>query len=193
MTGRFRASRPGCSSQPTTRLESDTEGPLSGSRSGRISRCGSHPGQGQGSAWDGLHWGCLEPPSASLVFPPWQTKLAQNSCFQEGFSVLSDLWPTGHHSQLAPGVHLLLCLLSLISRPSVNASSGLRSFLHFLVASRGRRPQTEAPGREEANPLLRILALCKARAPGPFVCNGCDQAAFLPGDLDLNCQQWARG
>lgn len=81
MTGRFRVSRPGCPSQPTTPLEADVRGPS------RVSRCGSHPGQGQGSAWEGLSPGCLEPPSASLVFPPWQSKLAQNSHLQEGFSM----------------------------------------------------------------------------------------------------------
>lgn len=47
MTGRFRASRPGCSSQLTTPIEAGARTPWQSTAAIRVSGSVSHPGQGR--------------------------------------------------------------------------------------------------------------------------------------------------
>lgn len=105
-------SSPDSSSQPTV----PTEGPVAGHSSLRISRCESHQGQGQGSAYrTGCPWGVLSP-----HLPAWLALLGwlKTPTSRKVSACIPDLWPTGHHSRLAPSFLLFLCLLSLSPDPS---------------------------------------------------------------------------
>lgn len=142
MTGRFRASSPGCSSQPTTPIEADVRGPWQRTAAVRVSGYVSHQGQGPGSAHrKGCPGGCPEPPSASLACPPWPTESwLKTPTSRKASKCFPYLWPAGLHFS-GSGFSLVSLPLVPVSRALVNASTGFYSFLHLPVASRGRRPK----------------------------------------------------
>lgn len=196
MTGRFRASRPGCSSQLTTPIEAGARTPWQSTAAIRVSGSVSHPGQGPGSAnRKGCPWRVLSP-----HLPAWFALLG---LLKAG----SQLPPSGRlqHASLMCGQ----LATTLSGRPVFPCFSACRPCLQTLaecicrtlllpaIPSGQQRapPQTlrhQGGNRQEST----FLDPGSVQSPSSrvYLCEmNVTQDACLPRDLDLTCQQRARG